>query len=121
MKKLKFLVSLHTKDNDFQIAQAAAAKEAAHKCGVDAEITFADNNAVNQSTEILTRDRPNLGTPRIACRNDLLATARGHGGRDSRKSQAAGNTPPERTRTISFSIPPLDALTPRKFTPSKPR
>jgi ribose transport system substrate-binding protein len=53
MKKLKFLVSLHTKDNDFQIAQASAAKDAAHKCGVDAEITFADNNAVNQSTQIL--------------------------------------------------------------------
>ena len=53
MKKLKFLVSLHTKDNDFQIAQASAAKDAAHKCGVDAEITFADNNAVDQSTQIL--------------------------------------------------------------------
>jgi ribose transport system substrate-binding protein len=53
MKKLKFLVSLHTMDNDFQIAQASAAEEAAHKLGVDAEITFADNNAVNQSTQIL--------------------------------------------------------------------
>jgi ribose transport system substrate-binding protein len=53
MKKLKFLVSLHTKDNDFQIAQAAAAEEAAHKFGVEAEITFADNNAVDQSTQIL--------------------------------------------------------------------
>jgi ribose transport system substrate-binding protein len=53
MKKLKFLVSLHTKDNDFQIAQASAAEEAAHKFGVDAKITFADNNAVNQSTQIL--------------------------------------------------------------------
>jgi ribose transport system substrate-binding protein len=53
MKKLKFLVYLHTKDNDFQIAQASAAKEAAHKFGVDAKITFADNNAVNQSTQIL--------------------------------------------------------------------
>ena len=41
MKKLKFLVSLHTKDNDFQMAQASAAEEAAHKFGVDAEITFA--------------------------------------------------------------------------------
>ena len=60
MKKLKFLVSLHTKDNDFQIAQASAAEEAAHKLGVDAEITFADNNAVNQSTQILNaiQNRP---------------------------------------------------------------
>ena len=62
MKKLKFLVSLHTQDNDFQIAQASAAKEAAHKFGVDAEITFADNNAVNQSTQILQaiQNRPEL-------------------------------------------------------------
>lgn len=53
MKKLKFLVSLHTMDNDFQIAQASAAEKAAHKLGVDAEITFADNNAVDQSTRLL--------------------------------------------------------------------
>src|SRR5450432_592271 len=53
MKKLKFLVSLHTKDNDFQMAQASAAEEAANKFGVDAEITFADNNAVDQSTHLL--------------------------------------------------------------------
>jgi ribose transport system substrate-binding protein len=62
MKKLRFLVSLHTKDNDFQMAQAVAAEEAAHKFGVDAEITFADNNAVNQSTQILQaiQNRPEL-------------------------------------------------------------
>ena len=53
MKKLKFLVSLHTKDNDFQIAQASAAEQAARKFGVEAEITFADNNAVDQSTHLL--------------------------------------------------------------------
>ena len=35
------------------MAQALAAEEAAHKMGVDAEIAFADNNAVNQSTQIL--------------------------------------------------------------------
>jgi ribose transport system substrate-binding protein len=53
MKKLKFLVSLHTQDNDFQTAQALAAEDAAKKVGVDVEITFADNNAVDQSTQIL--------------------------------------------------------------------
>jgi ribose transport system substrate-binding protein len=53
MRRLKFLVSLHSSDNDFQIAQAKAAKEAAHKLGIDAEIIFADNDAVNQSTQIL--------------------------------------------------------------------
>jgi ribose transport system substrate-binding protein len=53
MRKLRFLISLHTMDNDFQVAQAAAAEEAARKLDVDAEITFADNNAVNQSTQLL--------------------------------------------------------------------
>jgi ribose transport system substrate-binding protein len=53
MKKLKFLVSLHTRENDFQTAQAVSAEEAARKLGIDAEITFADNDAVNQSTQIL--------------------------------------------------------------------
>jgi ribose transport system substrate-binding protein len=53
MKKLKFLVSLHTRENDYQMAQARSAEEAAHKLGIDAEISFADNDAVNQSTQIL--------------------------------------------------------------------
>jgi len=53
MRRLKFLVSLHSNENDFQIAQAKAAEEAAHKLGINAEITFADNDAVNQSTQIL--------------------------------------------------------------------
>lgn len=53
MKNLKLLVSLHTRDNDFQIAQAQSAEETARKLGIDAEIIFADNDAVNQSTQIL--------------------------------------------------------------------
>lgn len=40
-------------DNDFQVAQASAAEEAARKLAVEAEITFANNNAVDQSTELL--------------------------------------------------------------------
>ena len=62
MKKLRFIVSLHTKDNDFQIAQAAAAEEAARKYEIDAEITYADNNAVDQSTQLLKaiQNRPEL-------------------------------------------------------------
>jgi len=53
MKKLRFLVSLHTRDNDFQTAQAQSAKETARKLGSDAEIVYADNDAVNQSTQLL--------------------------------------------------------------------
>src|SRR5215472_5420041 len=53
MKKLRFLVSLHNSENDFQVAQAQCAEAAARKLGVDAEIVFAEDDAVNQSTQLL--------------------------------------------------------------------
>ncbi len=53
MKKLRFMVSLHTLDNDFQVAQAESAKDTASKLGSDAEIVFAENDTVNQSTQLL--------------------------------------------------------------------
>ncbi len=53
MKKTKFYVSLHTRDNDYQVAQALSAEQTARKLGIDIEVTFADNDAVTQSTQIL--------------------------------------------------------------------
>jgi ribose transport system substrate-binding protein len=53
MKKLRFLVSLHTRENDFQVAQAKSAEDTARKLGGDVEIVFADDDAVHQSTELL--------------------------------------------------------------------
>lgn len=53
MKKLRFLVSLHNRENDFQIAQAQCAEATARKLGIDAEILFAEDDAVNQSTQLL--------------------------------------------------------------------
>jgi len=53
MKSLRVLVSLLTNDNDYQIEQANAAVQAAGKLGVEAKIVYADNDAVNQSTQIL--------------------------------------------------------------------
>jgi len=52
-KKLRILVSLTTNDNDYQIEQAQSAEQAAIRLGVAAEIIFADNDAINQSTQIL--------------------------------------------------------------------
>jgi ABC-type sugar transport system substrate-binding protein len=52
-KKLRFLVSLHTRDNDFQMAQAQSAEEMARKLGSEVEIVFAENDAVTQSTQLL--------------------------------------------------------------------
>ncbi len=53
MKKLKFVVSLTTKDNDYQIEQAAAAEETAAKLNVDLKILYAENDAVLQSQQLL--------------------------------------------------------------------
>jgi ribose transport system substrate-binding protein len=53
MRKLKFLISLMTRDNDYQVEQASSAEQAAHKLGVDYQIIFADNDAITQSTQIL--------------------------------------------------------------------
>lgn len=53
MKKLKFVVSLTTDDNDYQIEQKESAEQAARKTGVDVQIIHAQNDAINQSTQIL--------------------------------------------------------------------
>ena len=53
MKKLNFLVSLTTSDNDYQIEQAASAEEAARTLDVHAEIIYADNDAITQSQQLL--------------------------------------------------------------------
>jgi ribose transport system substrate-binding protein len=53
MRKLRFLVSLTTNDNDYQIEQAQSAEQAASRLGVEAQIIYADNDAITQSTQIL--------------------------------------------------------------------
>jgi ABC-type sugar transport system substrate-binding protein len=53
MKKPFVLVSLTTKDNDYQQEQAAAAEQTARRLGVEFEILFADNDAITQSQQLL--------------------------------------------------------------------
>jgi ABC-type sugar transport system substrate-binding protein len=53
MKKLRFLVSLTTNDNDYQIEQAQSAEQMARKLGAELQIVYADNDAITQSTQIL--------------------------------------------------------------------
>lgn len=53
MSKIKFLVSLTTNENDYQVEQAHAAEQAARKFSADLQILYADNDAINQSTQIL--------------------------------------------------------------------
>src|SRR2546429_9094432 len=53
MKKLRFLVSLTTDDNDYQVEQAKSAEQMARQLGLDIQIFYADNDAITQSTQIL--------------------------------------------------------------------
>ena len=53
MKKLRFLVSLVTDDNDYQREQASAAQEIAHRAGVNIDILYAENDAITQSQQLL--------------------------------------------------------------------
>jgi len=53
MTTLRFLVSLITKDNDYQMEQAASAKTAAAELGVEAQIVYANDDPITQSTQLL--------------------------------------------------------------------
>jgi len=53
MKKLNFVLSLTTDDNDYQIEQACAAEEAARRLGVGLHIIYAENDAIIQSQQLL--------------------------------------------------------------------
>jgi ribose transport system substrate-binding protein len=65
MANLKFLLSLTTSENDYQLEQANAATLAAKNLGVELQTVYAENDAINQSTQILKaiqvapEDRPN--------------------------------------------------------------
>ncbi|HYH00301.1 MAG TPA: substrate-binding domain-containing protein [Terriglobales bacterium] len=53
MKKLTLVLSLVTNDNDYQREQAKAAEDAARQCGARLRILHADNDAINQSQQLL--------------------------------------------------------------------
>jgi ribose transport system substrate-binding protein len=65
MANLKFLLSLTTSENDYQLEQANAATLSAKNLGVELQTVYAENDAINQSTQILKaiqvapEDRPN--------------------------------------------------------------
>src|SRR5438132_11510238 len=52
MTTFRFLVSLITKDNDYQMEQAAAAKAAAAELDVEAQIIYANDDAITQTTQL---------------------------------------------------------------------
>jgi|SRR5947209_8104052 len=63
MNKLKFLLALTTKDNDYQQEQAAAAEQSAKRFGVDLQIIYADNDAITQSQQLLTAIQSEAARP----------------------------------------------------------
>jgi ribose transport system substrate-binding protein len=75
----KFLVSLHVDENDYQRAQAASAKETAQRLGVEVQVVYAENDAVNQSQQLLTQIQSSTEKPAgIICQpvgTDLVRVA----------------------------------------------
>jgi ribose transport system substrate-binding protein len=53
MNHLHVVVALTTRDNDYQAEQSAAAAEVAAKLGVKISIVYAENDAVNQSQQLV--------------------------------------------------------------------
>ncbi len=53
MNNLTVVVALITRDNDYQAEQSAAATEVASRLGIKISIIYADNDAVNQSQQLV--------------------------------------------------------------------
>jgi len=53
VKKLKVVLSLTTRENDYQIEQAAAAQEMADRLSLELELLYAENDAILQSQQLL--------------------------------------------------------------------
>lgn len=53
MKKLNFVVSLTTNDNDYQMEQAASAAEATRRLGIDLQLIYAEGDSILQSQQLL--------------------------------------------------------------------
>src|SRR5260370_2181999 len=53
MNSLSVVISLTTKDNDYQAEQSASAAEVASRLGVKIRIAYADNDAVNQPQQLV--------------------------------------------------------------------
>src|SRR5258706_2852512 len=63
MNNLNVVVALTTRDNDYQAEQSASAAEAASRLGVKISIVYADNDAVNQSQQLVKIIQDKIGRP----------------------------------------------------------
>ncbi len=53
MEKLNVVVALTTRENDYQAEQAVAVTEMAARLGVNIQVIYADNDAVNQTQQLI--------------------------------------------------------------------
>jgi ribose transport system substrate-binding protein len=53
MEKLNVVVALTTRENDYQAEQAAAVTEVATRLGIKMQLIYADNDAVNQTQQLI--------------------------------------------------------------------
>jgi ribose transport system substrate-binding protein len=90
MNNKTVVVALTTTDNDYQAEQAASAIEVASRLGVKINIIYADNNAVNQSQQLVRiiqdrNQRPDailvepVGTPMLQVAKAAVAAGIGWG------------------------------------------
>ena len=99
MRKPSVLVSPITCENDFQLGQAVAAEQAAARLGIGISITFAENDAINQSQQLLNAIHNKTERPEAGVAIQLLHDALG-----------SGSQPPEWTVNSSESLPEIQAL-----------
>lgn len=50
MKRPKFVLSVTTRDSDYQAEQAAAAEDAARRLGIDLQVLYAENDTIEPAT-----------------------------------------------------------------------
>jgi ribose transport system substrate-binding protein len=60
MKKLKVVLALVTKDNDFQREQVAVGQATAKRLGIDLQVVYADSDAITQTRQLLALVRPDV-------------------------------------------------------------
>src|SRR5882672_4123072 len=63
MNNLNVVVALTTRDNDYQAEQSASATEVASRLGVKISIVYAENDAVNQSQQLVKVIQDRTGRP----------------------------------------------------------
>src|SRR5260370_22240949 len=63
MNSLSVVSSVHTKDNDYQAEQSASATEVASRLGLKISIVYAENDAVNQSQQLVKIIQDKTGRP----------------------------------------------------------